>query len=200
MAGGDELPTNGELLRRAGQGDEQAWATLVRRHSRAIWAVASGFSFDDATRQDVYQLTWLRLLDHIDSIREPERLVGWLATTARRECLAIVRAVARTAPDDQLDRLASGADEVDAGALRDERRRALATAFAELDPRCRQLLRLVLHEPAIPYADIAEILEMPVGSIGPTRARCLERLKKRPSLVRLQQSTVGPGGREGTPL
>ena len=166
------------LLARAAQGDQRAWDTLVDQHTTLLYAVARSFRLDAADAGDVVQTTWLRLVEHLDRIEDPTRLVGWLVTTARREALRVLRRGGRERPaveDSVLDR-ADDAEPVDAALLTDERNRALWTAYRQLSERCRQLLRVAVWEPRA-YDEISVALGMPVGSIGPTRRRCLTRLR-----------------------
>jgi RNA polymerase sigma factor (sigma-70 family) len=166
------------LLARAAQGDQRAWDDLVAEHSRLLWSVARSFRLDAADANDVVQTTWLRLLEHLDRIEDPTRLVGWLVTTARRESMRVLRRAGRERPvveDTVLDRPDDGPP-VDTALLRDERDRALWQAFARLNEKCRQLLRVAVTHPQS-YDEISEALEMPVGSIGPTRRRCLTQLR-----------------------
>lgn len=177
--------TTTELVERALAGEEPAWAALVERFQGVIWTASSSFRFDRSTRDDVFQLTCLRLLDHLGTIREPERLAGWLAVTARRECLRIVRDRARWQSDEGIDRIEAVSAGADAAMLRDETVRIVAAALDELDDACQQLLRLLVSEPPLGYESIAELLGRPIGSIGPSRARCLEKLGRRPSILRI---------------
>jgi len=166
------------LLARAGQGDQRAWNELVDEHSRLLWSVARSFRLDAADANDVVQTTWLRLLEHLDRIEDPTRLIGWLVTTARREAMRVLRRSGRERPvieDTVLDRPDDGPP-VDAALLQDERNRALWEAFARLGEKCRQLLRVAVTHPQA-YEEISEALGMPVGSIGPTRRRCLTQLR-----------------------
>jgi RNA polymerase sigma factor (sigma-70 family) len=166
------------LLARAGQGDQRAWNELVDEHSRLLWSVARSFRLDAADANDVVQTTWLRLLEHLDRIEDPSRLIGWLVTTARREAMRVLRRSGRERPvieDTVLDRPDDGPP-VDAALLQDERNRALWEAFARLGEKCRQLLRVAVTHPQA-YEEISEALGMPVGSIGPTRRRCLTQLR-----------------------
>jgi len=175
--------TTTELVALARDADEVAWKALVHRYRNVIWAASASFRFDRDTRDDVFQMTCLRLIDHLDSIREPERLAGWLSVTARRECLAIIRERARWNPQDDFESNAADGPPVDSAVIRDETVRIVAAALAEIEERCQELLRLVVAEPPLGYETIAEILGVPVGSIGPTRARCLEKLARRPGIV-----------------
>ncbi len=166
------------LLARAAQGDQRAWNELVDEHSRLLWSVARSFRLDAADANDVVQTTWLRLLEHLDRIEDPSRLVGWLVTTARREAMRVLRRSGRERPvfeDTVLDRPDDGPP-VDSALLQDERNRALWEAFARLNEKCRQLLRVAVTHPQA-YDEISEALGMPIGSIGPTRRRCLTQLR-----------------------
>ena len=186
-------PTTTQLVERARDGDDGAWAALVRRFANVIWAASASFAFDRDTRDDVFQMTCLRLLDHLDAVREPERLAGWLAVTARRECLAVVRDRSRWLAHDDFDDVLSAAPDVDHEMQRNETISAVAEALDEIDAPCRELLRLLVSDPPLSYETIAEILGRPIGSIGPTRARCLEKLGRRPAIVRI---TDGPASSE----
>jgi RNA polymerase sigma factor (sigma-70 family) len=174
----DTFSATATLLARAGQGDQRAWNELVDEHSRLLWSVARSFRLDAADANDVVQTTWLRLLEHLDRIEDPSRLIGWLVTTARREAMRVLRRSGRERPvieDTVLDR-PDGGPPVDAALLQDERNRALWEAFARLGEKCRQLLRVAVTHPQA-YEEISEALGMPVGSIGPTRRRCLTQLR-----------------------
>lgn len=174
----DTFSATASLLGRAARGDQFAWNELVAAHNSLLFAVARSFRLDQADANDVVQTTWLRLVEHLDRIEDPTRLVGWLVTTARREALRVLRRGSRERPateDPVLDR-ADDDDPVDTAMLTDERDRALWTAFQQLPDKCRRLLRVAVYEPRA-YDEISELLGMPVGSIGPTRRRCLTQLK-----------------------
>lgn len=174
----DTFSATATLLARAAQGDQRAWNELVDEHSRLLWAVARSFRLDAADANDVVQTTWLRLLEHLDRIEDPSRLVGWLVTTARREAMRVLRRSGRERPvveDTVLDRPDDGPP-VDSRILQDERNRALWDAFSRLNEKCRQLLRVAVTHPQA-YDEISDALGMPIGSIGPTRRRCLTQLR-----------------------
>jgi RNA polymerase sigma factor (sigma-70 family) len=174
----DTFSATATLLARAAQGDQRAWNALVDEHSRLLWSVARSFRLDSADANDVVQTTWLRLLEHLDRIEDPSRLVGWLVTTARREAMRVLRRSGRERPvveDTVLDRPDDGPP-VDSRLLQDERNRALWDAFSRLNEKCRQLLRVAVTHPQA-YDEISEALGMPIGSIGPTRRRCLTQLR-----------------------
>jgi RNA polymerase sigma factor (sigma-70 family) len=189
----DTFSLTATLLARAAQGDQRAWDELVAEHSRLLWAVARSFRLDPADANDVVQTTWLRLLEHLDGIEDPRRLVGWLVTTTRREAMRVLRRSGRERPageDLTLDR-ADESPPVDAALLLDERDRALWQAYERLSEKCQQLLRVAVTHPAA-YEEISAALGMPVGSIGPTRRRCLTQLKN------LLEGTVLADGPDGT--
>ena len=174
----DTFSATATLLARAAQGDQRAWNALVDEHSRLLWSVARSFRLDAADANDVVQTTWLRLLEHLDRIEDPSRLVGWLVTTARREAMRVLRRSGRERPvveDTVLDRPDDGPP-VDSRLLQDERNSALWDAFSRLNEKCRQLLRVAVTHPQA-YDEISEALGMPIGSIGPTRRRCLTQLR-----------------------
>lgn len=172
-----EAPTHGQLLALAAAGDSQAWSELVDRFSDMVWSVARSFRLDEATAKDVSQTVWLKLIENIDRITDPERLPGWLATTCRREALRVARARERTVPTEFEYDVADDSPSVDEMLIDDEDQRAVARAFRTLDETCRQLLRLMTVEPVLSYEEMADVMDRPVGSLGPTRARCLEKLK-----------------------
>ena len=169
------------LLARAQKGDQAAWNALVEQHTGLLWSVARAYRLDTASAGDAIQTTWLRLLEHLDRINDPERLGGWLATTVRRECLQLLRRNSRErlAPSDDasLDIVDDLAAPLEAGLLTDERDAALWAAFRRVPDRCQRLLRVLMASPPPSYEQVAAALDMPIGSIGPTRARCLSRLR-----------------------
>ncbi len=167
-------------VRRAAAGDQSAWDAIVESFSGLVWTVANGHRLGPADTAEVMQTTWLRLLEHLDRIREPERIGGWLATTARREALRVLRLRARelvVEDESTFDRRLDPVPTPEEAVLDRDRDRRLWRAFAQLSERCRQLLHLVVVV-GPPYTEVAAALDMPIGSIGPTRARCLERLRK----------------------
>jgi RNA polymerase sigma factor (sigma-70 family) len=168
------------LVKRASDGDQAAWDALVDRYTNLLWSVARGYRLERADAADVIQVAWLRLVEHLPRLRDPERVGAWLATTVRRECLQVIATRKRRGgpvEDEILTSLPDDGAPVDARLLADERDRALWQAFAGMPERCQRLLRILMADPPPSYQDVAETLTMPVGSIGPTRARCLERLR-----------------------
>ena len=181
-------PDVADLVRRAAEGDQQAWATLVERFSGLVWSVTRSFRLSHHVAAEVSQTAWLQLVEHLDDIREPERVGAWLATTTRRLCLTTLRKTGRAVPVDLDDSDLVSPDttaELHAALESGQRRAALARALDDLPQPGQALLRLLSSDPTPSYADAAAALDMPIGSIGPTRARCLERLRRSPQLVAL---------------
>ncbi len=172
---GDEVAQH---LRRALAGEQGPWDVLVGEYNDWLWRLARRTGLGHAAAQDAVQTTWLRLLQHGTSIREPEKLGGWLATTLKRE---VLRNPKRHQQDVQLEGLyladehASPEEE----AMTHDRDRLLWEAVEQLSERCRQLLRLLTNEPPASYQDISIAMSMPIGSIGTTRRRCLQALRLR---------------------
>lgn len=181
-----------QLARAAAAGDEHAWNELVDRFSGLVWSVARAHRLAGDDAADVVQTTWLRLVEHLDRLQEPARVGSWLATTARHESLRTLRLSARQvpSPSEFLPDILSDA-ELDAGLLTSERAQALWRAFAGLSGRCQALLRLLVADPPPSYEEVGKALEMPVGSIGPTRARCLEHLRHRAEAAGLSREAGG---------
>lgn len=175
------------LVHAAAAGDGGAWTALVSRFSGLVWSVARQHRLSDADAGDVSQATWLRLVENLSSLREPAAVGGWLATTARRESLRVIKHAGRQVPTDIGAEIDIAADMAGTDPSRfliaDERQSAMRTAFASLGEACRTLLALLIQDPPISYAEISATLEMPIGSIGPTRARCLDRLRNSPALA-----------------
>lgn len=168
-----------QLLAKVVAGDEQAWHEVVDRYAGLVWSVARSYRLPNAVTEDVVQTVWLRLAEHCSRIREADRLAAWLATTTRNEALRAVRHTQRTTPS---DRFAERADEtvmtIDERVSDDVTLNAVLAAFAQLSPEDQQLMRLLCTVPPLDYQTIADMLGRPIGSIGPTRARCLARLRK----------------------
>lgn len=168
------------LVRRAAEGDRWAWERLVDQYARLIWAMTRDFKLVESDAADVFQVTWLRLLEHIDRLEHPARVGSWLAATARHECLRSVAArkkVVLVHDDATLDGVAAHEPQVDERLLADERAQEVREALARLPRRWQLLLELLMADPPASYAEISDQLGLPVGSIGPTRGRCLARLR-----------------------
>ncbi len=160
--------------------DEEAWNELVRRFAGLVAFVIRHYRLSAADTQDVSQLVWLRLVEHLADIREPSALPGWLATTTRHECERYLRLNGRSVAMDPLTmRLTDRSDgpEVDALLLAAERRQVLLDGLRELTDQQRELLLMLTADPPYAYAEISRILGIPIGSIGPTRSRVLDKLR-----------------------
>ena len=168
-----------QLVRSAAEGDRWAWERLHDQYSRIIWAITRNFKLEQSDAADVFQVTWLRLLEHIDRLNYPDRVGSWLAVTARHECLRMVEARQRVVlvhDDGEFGEVAHQ-PEIDERLLAGERADAVREALARLPWRHQRLLNLLMEDPPASYAEISDQLGLPVGSIGPTRGRCLERLR-----------------------
>jgi RNA polymerase sigma factor (sigma-70 family) len=170
-----------DLVRLAAAGDRSAWEGLVSKYGRLIWAMTHDFKLPESDAADGVQATWHRLLEHIDRIQYPDRIGSWLATTARHECLRHVaarkRVVLLTDDDATFSFVAPHQPEIDERLLADERAQEVREAMSSLPSRWQQLLELLMADPPASYAEISSQLGLPVGSIGPTRGRCLEQLR-----------------------
>jgi RNA polymerase sigma factor (sigma-70 family) len=168
------------LVRRAAEGDLQAWERLVDQYARLIWSITGEFKLVESDAADVAQTTWLRLLEHIDRIEYPARVGSWLAATARHECLRSLAArkkVVLSQDDMELTVAAVHEPPVDERLLAAESAQVVRDALSRLPSRWQLLLEMLMADPPMPYADISDELGLPVGSIGPTRGRCLARLR-----------------------
>ena len=193
-------PVVTDLVTRARNGDRQAWDALVERYAPLIWSICRRHRVDGADADDVGQSVWLQLVDQLDKVRDPAALPGWLATTTRRECARVLRTVrgphaagysldAETIPDEQ-------AQTAEQQVLVAERHAALREAFAHLPPCCQQLIAVLIEDPPVPYAEISARLGIPVGSIGPNRSRCLDRLRHYPAIAALINAETESAGSE----
>ncbi len=176
------------LVSRASGGDQDAWYELVDRYGPLVYTICTRYRLSNHDIEDVGQNVWLLLVEQLGKLREPAALPGWLATTTARECLRVVTAANKS------ERLGTGLDDsvlfvddkvIDEEILMAERNAALRAAFAELPPRCQRLLSMFLSDPPHSYAEIHAELGIPVGSIGPQRARCLDRLRRSSALAAL---------------
>lgn len=187
MAGGLSLQATprvheldvGDVFSGVRRGDRAASEELVRRFGSLVAAVARRCRLSEADVAEVCQTTWLRLVENLDRIEQPERIGAWLATTARRESLRIATRRANLVATDVLSQMAdTEAELLDANILKEEQATAIRAAADRLPPRCRRLLGLLMGPEDLSYKEISEQLAMPVGSIGPTRGRCLEHLRR----------------------
>jgi RNA polymerase sigma factor (sigma-70 family) len=169
------------LVIKAREGDPGAWEELVTRFGGMIAATGRRYRLSAPDVAELQQTTWLRLVENLHRIEQPERVGGWLATTARRESLQLLKRAAKYhGGADQM--LANMPDrhlpEPDARPIAEEREAVLGAAWGRLRPRCQELLSLLMTDDPLGYKDLSALLQMPVGSIGPTRQRCLEHLRR----------------------
>ena len=184
-----------DLVACARSGDKQAWDALVERYAPLIWSICRKYRLDRADADDVSQSVWLHLVDHLGKIREPAALAGWLATTTRRECGRLVRTARRPHTVvyalDAENMADAHSDVAEQEVLAAERHAALRAAFAALHPAAQQLIILLVADPPVPYAEISATLAMPIGSIGPTRSRCLDRMRRHSAIAALSNAESG---------
>jgi RNA polymerase sigma factor (sigma-70 family) len=184
-----------DLVMGARKGEQQAWDALIERYAPLVWSICRRYQLSGADASDVAQTVWMRLVEQLDKIRDPAALPGWLASTTRHQCCRALREARRShaagfVPDaedipDQQNGMAE--DEL----LAAERHAALREAFADLPPSCQQLIALLTVDPPLPYATISARLGIPIGSIGPTRSRCLDKMRRHPALAALIDADAG---------
>jgi RNA polymerase sigma factor (sigma-70 family) len=196
------MDSNGDvtsLVAAAARGDQAAWEAIVDRYLPLVFSVTRAHRLGDSDAEDVNQTVWLRLVEHLDDLREPRALPKWIMTTARHESLRLIKARRRELPLDPLLEVAAAADDpgLDAELLRAERQQALREGLAELAPGHRRLLVLLAADPPLSYREISDLLGIPVGSIGPTRARCLERLRSTSAMRAFSAPEVSADERGG---
>jgi RNA polymerase sigma factor (sigma-70 family) len=183
-----------DLVIRARNGDKRAWDALVERYAPLVWSICRRNRLGGGD-DDVFQNVWLRLVDKLATIRDPAALPGWLATTTQRECSRALRAMrspqalrheldVEIIPDAQ-------ARMAEHELLMAERHAALREAFTHLQPKCQQLMAMLIQDPPVPYAQISARLGIPTGSIGPGRSRCLEKLRRYPAIAALINAEAG---------
>jgi RNA polymerase sigma factor (sigma-70 family) len=189
-AADDDRTTVADLLLAAAAGDQHAWADLVARFGGVVSAVVSGYRLQESDAADVVQNTWLRLFTYSATIREPEKLGGWLATTARREALGLIRrSRAEMASASAGDALVDSAPSPEDAVLAAETHAAVRAAADELTGRRRLLVDVLFYQPPQSYEEVARRTGMPIGSIGPTRRRTLKELHQ---LLSARGPVVGP--------
>jgi RNA polymerase sigma factor (sigma-70 family) len=172
--------TNGTpaLLDAAGRGDQRAWEEIVRRYGGLVTATVRTFRLQDADASDAEQRTWLRLVEHHRRVRDPEHLGGWLTTTASRECLGILRMHRAVADLEDADTLPDPHGDVEERVIDADEAAQLWNVVTLLPPRGRAVVRALFADERVPYAEVARSTGIPVGSLGPTRARVLGQLRQ----------------------
>lgn len=198
-------PTLAALVARAAKGDQSAWDELIERFAPLVWSICRRYSLERADIDDIAQNVWLKLVERLPTIREPNALPGWLATTTQRECLRLLRVNQRL--ERRGGRLAEEtatvlppAGMIEEEIIKGEWNRALLIAFEQLALPCRELLSLLMQEPPVPYTEVSRRLGIPVGGIGPRRARCLAKLRRCQPLADLlgeEDDEDGRGGESG---
>lgn len=175
-----------DLVHAAVSGDEEAWDALVERYSPLLMSVLRRYRMSADDIRDVAQTVWLRLIENLGNLREPRALPSWIITTARNESLRVLKSGNRTRPFSSLYEgeppVPANDAPLDGDLLLNERRQALLEGFAELADRERELITLLVADPPVPYVEISRMLGIKVGSIGPTRARILDKLRRCPSI------------------
>jgi len=168
----------GDLVRAAARREEGAWDALVDRFEGLVRGIARTHGLTEADVADVSQVVWMRLVDHLHRLREPDRVAGWLATTTRHECLRTLRQHGRTTPTADATLLES-IDQADLGAELGARQRdaVLSQLIQTLPSHHREVLRVTMADPKPSYREAAAALGIPIGSVGPTRQRCLALLR-----------------------
>jgi RNA polymerase sigma factor (sigma-70 family) len=166
------------VLSSAGDGNQAAWGEVIRRYGRLVGAVVRGYGLQEADRHDAEQGTWLQLLQHHRAVRDPECLGAWLSTTARRECLRVLRRALHVVELDEVDAMPDPRSDVEQQVLDADEVSRVWAVVAELPPRRQAVARALLADDRKPYADIARSTGIPVGSLGPTRARVLAHLRR----------------------
>ena len=175
------------MVERAKGGDKAAWDEIVDRFSTLVWSVCHKYRLSEPDAEDVNGTVWLRLIENLAGLREPAALPGWLATTTARACIEVYRRNKRQIPRDTMDMtIPDGAPGTAHRLLMEEQQDALRAAFARLSDRCRQLLQMLFAEPPVAYAQVSSSIDIPIGAIGPTRRRCLAKLRADPILLPFQ--------------
>ena len=177
-----------DLVTRARNGEKQAWDALVERYAPLTWSICRRYRLNGADAEDVGQIVWQQLVEHLDQLRDPDALPGWLATTTRHECGRMLRAAGRPTSDQVLDTENipdTDTATVEQELLKAERHAALREAFTRLPPGCQRVLALLIADPPMTYAEIGARLGISVGSIGPIRSRCLDKLRRDPAIAAL---------------
>ncbi|HEY0447560.1 sigma-70 family RNA polymerase sigma factor [Actinophytocola sp.] len=185
------MTTERELVLGVLSGEDGAWSELVRRYAPLVWSVARRHRLTTADAADVAQNTWLATAQNLRKLRDPERLAGWIATTARRECLNLLAHGCRETPADWFDAPEVPERGPEPLVLRSARDQLLWRAFASLPERCRALLGLLAHAPGLTYAQVSRALGINVNSVGQTRGRCLEVLRRRLAILDIREESAG---------
>jgi RNA polymerase sigma factor (sigma-70 family) len=177
-----EATPTGDLVRQAFKGDERAWAALVARFQPMLLCIAARSGLNAADAADIEQVTWIQLMRHADQVRDPDRIAGWLATTARRRSQRAAMVARREIPS--TDQVADGSpatstnDDVETLVLRDQYEPGLERALRGLPDSYRRVLELLSADITPSYEEVAQAMDLPVGSIGPMRMRALRQVRR----------------------
>jgi len=177
-----------DLVMRARKGNQQAWEALVERYAPLIWSICRHYRLDRSDAEDVAQSIWLQFVNHLGAIRDPAAVPGWLTTVTKRECGRVVRAArgpqaaGQLADENLPDKQTRTAEQE---LLAAERHAVLRDAFTCLSPSRQQLMAMLIEDPPMPYTEISARLGIPISSIGPTRGRCLDQLRRHPAIAAL---------------
>ncbi|MPZ79799.1 MAG: sigma-70 family RNA polymerase sigma factor [Actinophytocola sp.] len=185
------MTTERELVLAVLSGDEAAWSELVREYAPLVWSVARRHRLTSADAADAAQNTWMATAENLGKLRNPDRLAGWIATTARRECLNVLAHHRREIPADWFDAPETPELGPEPVVLRSARDRVLWQAFESLPERCRALLSLLAHAPGLTYAQLGRALGIKVNSVGQTRTRCLDVLRRRLAVHDIREESAG---------
>ncbi|MFJ4841270.1 RNA polymerase sigma factor [Streptomyces sp. NPDC088746] len=194
---------NAELLAGCARGEQASWDAMVERFGRLVWSVVRSHRMSDADAEDVRQLTWLRLVQNVERIRDPERVGDWLATVARRESLKVLsrrNRLVMVGDSETLDGLSGHSESPEQITLRAQRREDAQRAIDTLSEQCRGVLMLALADPPASYDEISTALAMSVGSVGPIRTRCLRRLRRALAAADAGERVPAAAGHSRCPL
>jgi RNA polymerase sigma factor (sigma-70 family) len=184
-----------ELVERAIRGEQAAWNGIVDRYLPLVMSVVRSHRMTEKDGEDVSQTVWLRLVENLERIRDPKALPAWIVRTTKNESLRVLRLRARAVPVDPVEgrsfETTSETTEIDLELLRTERNQALREGLADLSSEQRGLLLLLVSDPPVSYETISRRLGIPVGSIGPTRARCLAKLRATPAVRAMFANEIG---------
>ena len=165
-------------LAEPGPARQSAWAELVAAHSARLYAVARSYRLDERTAEDLVQVAWLRLLERVQQVRDPDALGAWLCTIVRNEALRLITRRREVQSPLDLDGVASAGGDAASRLIDEERALTVRRAFDRLGEDCRRLLRLSLGDPPLSYDEIAAAVGRPRGSLGPSRRRCLDQMRR----------------------
>jgi RNA polymerase sigma factor (sigma-70 family) len=193
-------PRTADLVTRARAGDQKAWNGLVDEFAPLVLSICRRYRLSPEDANEVGQEVWMRLVVHLRRLREPAALPGWLATTTRNECLRWLQADRRrsdTATAYHRERVITVDPPVDTELLAAERNAALRTAFRQLPANCQELLSNLIVDPPPRYAEIADLMGLSAGSLGPLRARCIAKIQQSPLIASLLEESDTAQVREG---